>query len=116
MLRYTSLVVTSKINDVDDELTIDELAHAAGVVVSTVRLYQNRGLLPPPVKRGRVGYYGVDHLGRLRLVGELQDRGFSLAGIKALLDGMDRGESLQAVLGVEGGGMATWIAGAAESP
>jgi DNA-binding transcriptional MerR regulator len=102
-------VITSKVND---DLTIDELAQAAGVVVSTVRLYQNRGLLPRPVKRGRVGYYGAGHLGRLRLVGELQDRGFSLAGIKALLDGMDRGESLQAVLGVEGGGgggRATWV-------
>ncbi len=114
-LRYTSLVITSKVNGTDD-LTIDELAQAAGVVVSTVRLYQNRGLLPPPVKRGRVGYYGAGHLGRLRLVGELQERGFSLAGIKALLDGMDRGESLQAVLGVEGdgagdgGGPSTWMA------
>jgi DNA-binding transcriptional MerR regulator len=93
-------VTTSKVSD----LTIDELAQTAGVVVSTVRLYQNRGLLPPPVKRGRVGYYGAAHLGRLRLIGELQDRGFSLAGIKALLDGMDRGQSLQAVLGIAGGG------------
>ncbi|HEX7276576.1 MAG TPA: MerR family transcriptional regulator [Acidimicrobiales bacterium] len=103
---------TSKVNaDADDEdaLTIDELAQAAGVVVSTVRLYQTRGLLPPPVKRGRVGYYGAGHLGRLRLVGELQQRGFSLAGIKALLDGMDRGESLQAVLGLEGEGRSTWV-------
>lgn len=105
-------MVTSKVSA--DDLTIDELAQAAGVVVSTVRLYQNRGLLPPPAKRGRVGYYGADHLGRLRLVGELQDRGFSLAGIKALLDGMDRGESLQAVLGIEGegggGAPSTWVA------
>jgi len=95
-----------------EELTIDGLAQAAGVVVSTVRLYQSRGLLPPPVKRGRVGFYDAVHLGRLRLIGELQERGFSLAGIKALLDGMDRGESLQAVLGV-GAGPSTW---AAEKP
>lgn len=100
-------MVTSKVND--DDLTIDELAQAAGVVVSTVRLYQNRGLLPPPVKRGRVGYYHGRHLGRLRLIGELQERGFSLAGIKALLDGMDRGQSLQAVLGVDGA-PSTWTA------
>jgi len=99
-------VVTSKVNDLE-EWTIDQLAQSAGVVVSTIRLYQNRGLLPPPVKRGRVGFYDAAHLGRLRLVGELQDRGFSLAGIKALLEGMDRGESLQAVLGLDGG-PSTW--------
>jgi len=88
-------------------MTIDEVAQAAGVVVSTVRLYQGKGLLPPPVRRGRVGYYDAGHLARLRLIGQLQERGFSLAGIKALLDGMDRGQSLQAVLGVDGG-PSTW--------
>lgn len=82
------------------EMTIDEVAREADVVVSTVRLYQNRGLLPPPTKRGRIGYYDAAHLGRLRLIAQLQERGFSLAGIKELLDGMDSGESLRAVLGL----------------
>jgi DNA-binding transcriptional MerR regulator len=90
-----------------DEMTIDELARRGGVVVSTVRLYQNRGLLPPPTKRGRVGYYDDAHLGRLRLIAGLQDRGFSLAAIKELLDGVDRGESLSAVLGL-GDAPSTW--------
>jgi DNA-binding transcriptional MerR regulator len=90
-------------------MTIDELAQSGGVIVSTVRLYQNRGLLPPPARRGRVGYYSPGHLGRLRLIGELQERGFSLAGIKALLDGMDRGESLRAVVG-GAGGASIWAA------
>jgi DNA-binding transcriptional MerR regulator len=93
--------------DAADEMTIDELAHAAEVITSTVRLYQSKGLLPPPVKRGRVGYYGAAHLGRLRLIAQLQERGFSLAGIKQLLDGMDKGESLQAVLGLAAG-PSTW--------
>ena len=88
-------------------MNVDELARQAGLVVSTVRLYQNKGLLPPPARRGRVGYYGPDHLARLRLVSQLQERGFSLAGIKELLDGMDRGETLGAVLGV-GDGPDTW--------
>lgn len=86
--------------DGHESLTIDELARRAGVVVSTVRLYQNKGLLPPPTKRGRVGYYDEAHLQRLNAIGRLQERGFSLAGIKELLDGMDGGESLRAVLGV----------------
>ena len=90
-------------------MTIDELAHAAGLVVSTVRLYQNRGLLPRPSKRGRTGYYDSSHLRRLRLIGRLQERGFSLAGIKELLDGMDMGKTLPAVLGL-GEGPSTWTA------
>lgn len=89
------------------DLTIDELAREAGAIVSTLRLYQNRGLLPPPVKRGRVGYYNDRHLERLRLIAALQERGFSLAGIKELLDGMAQGQTLQAVLGL-GDGQRTW--------
>ena len=33
---------------VSDDLTIDELARRAGTRTSTVRLYQTKGLLPPP--------------------------------------------------------------------
>lgn len=95
-------------------MTIDELARAAGLVTSTVRLYQNRGLLAPPVKRGRVGFYSAAHLGRLRLIAQLQERGFSLASIKELLDSMDKGESLRAVLGL-GNGPSTWISERQES-
>lgn len=83
-------------------LTVDELAQAAGVVVSTVRLYQHRGLLPPPTKRGRVGWYDQHHLARLRLIGDLQDRGFSLAAIRELVDGMVEGQSLAGILGLDG--------------
>lgn len=86
--------------DAYTEMTIDELARQAEIVVSTARLYQTRGLLPPPVKRGRVGFYNESHLDRLRLIAQLQDRGFSLAGIKELLEGIEKGESLRTVLGL----------------
>ena len=69
-----------------DRLTIDELARAAGTKVSTIRLYQQRGLLPPPAIEGRVGFYDETHLARLRLVADLQTRGFSLAAILAIVD------------------------------
>jgi DNA-binding transcriptional MerR regulator len=69
-----------------------------------VRLYQTRGLLPPPRRQGRIAYYGEEHRGRLRLITQLQERGFSLAAIKELLDGMAAGRSLQAVLGLGGAG------------
>src|SRR5215207_1364979 len=83
-------------------LTIEQVAAGAGIPVSTVRMYQHRGLLAPPVKRGRVGYYGPDHEARLRLIAELQERGFSLAGIKELVDGWAEGRSLDEVLGLSG--------------
>jgi DNA-binding transcriptional MerR regulator len=86
----------------DVTLTIEQVAAGAGIPVSTVRMYQHRGLLAPPVKRGRVGYYGPDHEERLRLIAELQERGFSLAGIKELVDGWAEGRSLDEVLGLSG--------------
>ena len=44
-----------------ERLTIDELAHHSGLPASTIRLYQTKGVLPPPTKQGRVGYYGEGH-------------------------------------------------------
>jgi len=92
-----------------EEMTIDELARAGGVVVSTVRLYQNRRLLAAPERRGRVGFYGPAHLRRLRLIAQLQERGFSLAAIRELLDGLDQGTSLGRLLGL-GPASSTWVA------
>jgi DNA-binding transcriptional MerR regulator len=94
------------------EATVEELARDHGLPVSTVRLYQTRGLLPPPRRQGRVAYYGEEHRGRLRLITRLQERGFSLAAIKELLDGMASGRSLQAVLGLGGDTAPTWTSGA----
>jgi DNA-binding transcriptional MerR regulator len=85
----------------DTELRIDDLAREAGVATTTIRLYQRKGLLPPPRLEGRTGWYGEHHLTRLRLVKRLQDDGFSLAGIARLLDEWEAGRSLDAVVGVE---------------
>ncbi|MEM8924049.1 MAG: MerR family transcriptional regulator [Actinomycetota bacterium] len=82
------------------DLTIDQIAQEAGLPVSTVRLYQNKGLLPPPERRGRVGYYNAGHRDRLRLIAHLQERGFSLAAIKEAVDSWNAGRSLGHLLGV----------------
>lgn len=84
----------------DGDLTIEQLAAAAGLPFTTIRLYQHRGLLAPPERRGRVGYYGPDHLARLRLIAQLQDRGYSLAAIKDLVDTWQTGHSLGELLGL----------------
>jgi DNA-binding transcriptional MerR regulator len=85
----------------DGLMTIEQLASQADTATSTVRMYQTRGLLPPPVRRGRIGYYGPGHLSRLRLIADLQEQGFSLASIKRLTDAWENGRSLDDVLGLE---------------
>lgn len=69
-------------------------------MTTTVRMYQNKGLLPPPRKDGRKAVYDRSHLDRLRLIADLQDRGHSLSGIGDLLDGHQRGEPLSQLLGL----------------
>ncbi len=85
----------------EDEFRVDDLARAAGVATTTIRLYQSKGLLPPPRLVGRTGWYGERHLARLRVIARLQDQGFSLAGIAALLERWERGEDLADLVGAE---------------
>jgi hypothetical protein len=67
-------------------LTIGELADASGMTVRNIRNHQSRGLLPPPEVEARTGYYGADHLERLRLIKAMQADGFNLEAIRRLLD------------------------------
>lgn len=87
-------------SDADDGMTIDQIAARAGLPVRTVREYQAIALLPGPERRGRVGVYRPAHLARLRLIGRLQHRGYSLAGIKDLLASWRDGADLADVLGL----------------
>lgn len=68
-------------------MRVEQLAAAAEVSVDTVRYYQARGLLPPPRRQGRVGWYGPEHLARLARVRDLARRGLSLATIGRVLRG-----------------------------
>ena len=72
--------------------TIDELAATTGVPSRTIRFYQASGALSPPRREGRIAYYDDQHVERLRLVAELQDRGLSLKAIRDLVDRMDSGD------------------------
>lgn len=69
----------------DRELTVDQLAAAAGLTVRNVRAYSARGLLPPPRMVGRTGYYGREHVARLLLVREMLAEGYTLAMIERTL-------------------------------
>ena len=69
-------------------LTLDELTNRVGLSVRNVRFYTTKGLVPPPIRRGRSGYYTPDHVARLELVRELQSHGFTLSAIERYLSRM----------------------------
>jgi DNA-binding transcriptional MerR regulator len=75
------------------ELRVEELASRADVSVDTIRFYQKRRLLPPPERRGRIAWYGPEHVERLSRIKDLQRRGFSLAVIRRIVTGeLDRAD------------------------
>lgn len=80
------------------DLTIDQLAQRTGMTVRNVRAYQSRGLLPPPEVRGRTGYYGPEHVARLRLIQEMQAEGFKLSAISRLIG--EHGEDADRFVGL----------------
>jgi DNA-binding transcriptional MerR regulator len=70
----------------DEGMTIDELARESGMTARNIRAHQSRGLLPAPVVRARTGYYGPEHLARIRLIQDMQAQGFNLKSIERLLE------------------------------
>ena len=80
LLSYTDAMNATR-------MTIGELADAVGLNRRAIRFYVQRGLLPPPVGRGRGSWYGEEHLKCLRQIDELQRAGHSLDAIKRILDG-----------------------------
>ena len=83
------------------EYRVDDLARAAGTTVRNVRAYQDRGLLPPPRREGRVGLYDDAHLARLRVIAELLERGYTLANIGEILRAWSQGQNVAELVGLE---------------
>lgn len=75
--------------------TIDELAHAVGMTVRTIRYYASLGLLPAPERRGRMAYYDDRHRARLELVQTMQDQGLNLAAIEQHLSRLSPDASVE---------------------
>lgn len=97
------------------EYRIDELARRAGTTVRNVRAYQDRGLLEPPRRQGRVGLYSEDHLVRLRVIADLLARGYTLSSIGDLMAAWQRGSQVGELLGLEEVVTAPWLDEAASS-
>lgn len=87
----------------DELFTIDELATATRVPSRTIRQYQTFGLLAPPSRDGRVGRYGPSHRERLEAIVRLQERGYSLAGMRDLFEAWENGREFRTVVGLDTG-------------
>ncbi|TDU74755.1 MULTISPECIES: MerR family transcriptional regulator [unclassified Streptomyces] len=87
----------------------EDLAAAAGVKVRNLRYYQERGLLPPPRREGRIAWYSADHLTRLRLISDLLGRGYTVNGIAELLHAWEAGGGLSQLLGLERAMTRDWV-------
>lgn len=73
-----------------------------------IRAYQDRGLLPPPERRGRKGIYNDAHLSRLRIINRLLERGYTLSNISELINNWERGGDIGEVLGLETAVASPW--------
>lgn len=82
----------------EGELTVEQLAYETGMSVRNIRNHQSRGLLPPPEVRSRIGYYGPQHVERLRLIQEMQAEGFKLTAIQRILG--DQGAAAERFIGL----------------
>lgn len=82
------------------EYRVDELARAAGTTVRNLRAYQDKGLIAPPRREGRVGLYSGAHLARLKLIGQLLERGYTLANIGELIEALERGHEVGDLVGL----------------
>ena len=69
--------------------SLQDLADLADVTPRTIRYYIAQGLLPSPEGAGPAARYAEGHLGRLRLIRQLQREHLPLAEIRARLTGLD---------------------------
>jgi DNA-binding transcriptional MerR regulator len=89
---------TADSGSAEANLTVEQLAYETGMSVRNIRNHQSRGLLPPPDVRARVGYYGSEHVARLRLIQEMQAEGFKLSAISRLIG--EHGEDADRFVGL----------------
>lgn len=90
------------------EYTIESLARMAKTTVRNIRAYQDRGLINPPERRGRSAVYGTAHLSRLRIIGQLLARGYTLTSIGELLEAWESGNDLGGIMGLETAVSSPW--------
>ncbi len=72
-------------NDAEGRMTVEEFAARTGMSARNIRALQSRGLLPPPLRRGRRAFYLEHHVHRAEAIKDLQRQGFNLFAIGSIL-------------------------------
>jgi DNA-binding transcriptional MerR regulator len=70
-----------------ESMGIEELAEAVGITASTIRVYQQLGMVRPPRVGGGSGCYDAEHRETLELIADLRSRRVSRAVVRELLMG-----------------------------
>ena len=60
------------------ELSIGQVARAAGIAASALRYYEKASLVPPPPRKSRQRRYDESIFGRLELIRLALDAGFTI--------------------------------------
>ncbi len=68
-------------------MTIGQVAKLSGLAPSTIRFYEQSGVMPRPVRAGGKRRYDQAALERLAVVERAKDCGFSLAQVRTLFSG-----------------------------
>src|SRR5262245_11952759 len=78
-------------SDDGDLMQVGDRARESGKTVRAIHLYEQLDLLRPMARsKGRYRLYGADALVRIRWIGKLQDLGFSLTDIQAIVKEVER--------------------------
>lgn len=70
----------------------------SGLGLSSLRLYERRGLLTPSRTEGGTRRYSEDNMHRLRRIGELVESGLNIEGVRMVLELEDENARLRAQL------------------
>ncbi|AOT08783.1 MerR family transcriptional regulator [Pseudoalteromonas luteoviolacea] len=64
---------------------IGEVASKTGLSVKAIRLYEERGLISVPPRKGRYRYYNASHVEVLNLIKEAKSLGSTLSQLEAVI-------------------------------
>jgi DNA-binding transcriptional MerR regulator len=75
-------------------MRIGDIANLTGLTTTTIRYYEDIGLVPPPAREAN-GYrdYGPEAVERLRFIHDAQDSGLTLSEVASIVELREQGES-----------------------
>jgi len=79
-------IFTKQIQDLTPYLYIGKISELTGASRKAIRLYEERGLIPKPARKGNYRIYSDQDAFLIHMIKTAQSVGFSLAEIKGLVE------------------------------